>query len=538
MSRLLPTSFDYTDREFATLKLRLQGLIQSVFPTWTDFSDANFGNILLELMCYVGDVLGFYLNNQADEAFLPTLQQRTSLIRLGQLIGFSLRGASAAYGTVRVSIPHPGVPAGETLPIPAGTRIRSMDPEEPVLFQVIAAAAIPALGTSVEVSVEQSERRYQVFDSTGEPNQAFILESTPFLDDSIDSPSYVGGNLNYGVTAADGDYTRVASFLGYTSTDRVFMVLVDHLDRGILKFGNGVVGAIPQGQVRVGYKIGGGTRGNLEPGRLVVLEDPLFFSPSGAPAAGVSVTNEIATAGGTDRETVAEGKARAPSTLRVQNRCVTREDFEAAAKGVRGVARALMVTSNEYAGIEENTGRLYVVAQGAKYTSGRIAPADASSALLSKVENEIRNNKPPTITFDFTVLSAVWRNVVVDTRIAIRRGYTPAAVGAAVRAALYDFFAAQLSNGLDNPDIDFGANLRDANGTIVGELPWSDIFNVVRDVDGVRKVDEGNRGLLLSTSTVTSTSSSSTRQSVYLLPIEFPRLAGVAITDLESGAVL
>jgi len=528
MTRLLPVSFDYTDREFATLKLRLQGLIQSVFPTWTDFSDANFGNILLELMCYVGDVLGFYLNNQADEAFLPTLQQRTSLIRLGQLIGFTLRGTAASLGDVRLSVPDP-VPAGETLSIPAGTRLRTMDPEDPVPFQVLTTATIPAGGTNTVIQVEQSARRYQVFDSNDEPSQAFILDGTPFLDGSVDSTDYIGGVLNYGVTATNGDYTRVDSFLGYTSVDRVFVVMVDHLDRAILKFGNGAIGSIPQGQIQVGYKVGGGAQGNVETGRLIVIEDPLFYAPSGTPAAGVAVINESDTAGGADRETVAEGKSRAPSTLRVLNRTVTREDFEAAAKGVRGVARALMVTSNEYAGLEENTGQLYIVAQGSKYTSGRIAPAASTpSALLAAVESEILNNKPPTITFNFTPYAAVFLPVTVDVRVAIRRGHVGAEVAAAIRAALYDFFAAQLSDGLDNPDVDFGANLRDADGTIVGELPWSDVFNVIRDVDGVRKVDEGNHGLLLN----------STRQSVTLLPIQFPKLIGITITDMESGASL
>jgi hypothetical protein len=188
-----------------------------------------------------------------------------------------------------------------------------------------------------------------------------------------------------------------------------------------------------------------------------------------------------------------------------------------------------MVTSNEYAGLEENTGQLYIVAQGSKYTSGRIAPAASTpSALLAAVESEILNNKPPTITFNFTPYAAVFLPVTVDVRVAIRRGHVGAEVAAAIRAALYDFFAAQLSDGLDNPDVDFGANLRDADGTIVGELPWSDVFNVIRDVDGVRKVDEGNHGLLLN----------STRQSVTLLPIQFPKLIGITITDMESGASL
>ena len=70
---IVQPSLDYSDRDFSSLKLRLQDLIQSVFPDWTDFNTANFGIILLEMFCYVGDTLHFYQDTQAGEAFWPTL---------------------------------------------------------------------------------------------------------------------------------------------------------------------------------------------------------------------------------------------------------------------------------------------------------------------------------------------------------------------------------------------------------------------------------------------------------------------------------
>jgi hypothetical protein len=189
-----------------------------------------------------------------------------------------------------------------------------------------------------------------------------------------------------------------------------------------------------------------------------------------------------------------------------------------------------MATSNEYVGIPENTGQLRIVAQGAKLTSGRIKPAPPSSTLLTQVYNEIMNNKPPTVTFTFEVISADFLDVSVKTRVYIRRGHSPTVVGAAIYANLEDFFAAQLATGLDNPDIDFGAKLmmQYANwqGTYwsglartdvpLPELIWSDVFNVIRDTNGVRKVDEGQSGLLLN----------QRRQSLTLTPVQFPRLVG------------
>jgi len=67
----------------------------------------------------------------------------------------------------------------------------------------------------------------------------------------------------------------------------------------------------------------------------------------------------------------------------------------------------------------------------------------------------------------------------VSTRIYRESGTTAADVGGNIRDALNDFFAAQLSTGLDNPDIDFGANIKQADGTVVSEIAWSDIFNQI-----------------------------------------------------------
>lgn len=523
MSLIEPSSFDYTDRDFESLRLRLQDLVQSVFPTWTDFNVANFGNILLEMFAHVGDTMHFYLDGHAAESFWPTLTQRISAIRLAFLFGYTLRGAAAATVTLKFSIPSAYT---SNLVIPKHTVVQTTDPEEPLEFITLAEATIIAGGTEITVEAEQAELRSETRESTDEPNQEFILANRPFVDDSLDAAIRESGTLVQGVAAEDGDYAKVTSFLSYGATDKVFLIQVDDRDKAHIRFGNGVNGSIPQGEINFIYKIGGGSEGNVEVGRLSILQTALYFLD--ATSAIVSVTNEAAASGGVDRMTLDEAREQVPASLRVLTRTVTREDFETVARSVRGVARAMMATSNEYAGITENTGILYIVAQGAKLDSGRILPATPSSTLLTEVSTEIDTNKPSTITFTYETRAAPFKSVAVTTRVYLRQGYDAATVGAAIRAALADFFAAQLADGLDNPDIDFGANLLDSQGTIVGELVWSDVFNVIRDVAGVRKVDEGALGLLLN----------GQRADVELLPIEFPQLSTITITDADTGSAM
>src|SRR5437899_12133134 len=104
---LLTRAVDYTDRDFDSLRLRLQNLIRSVFPDWTEFTIANFGNILVELYAFVGDVLTYYQDNQARESRILTATQRKNLIALTKLLGFRPAGAKAATAGVVFSLTTP-----------------------------------------------------------------------------------------------------------------------------------------------------------------------------------------------------------------------------------------------------------------------------------------------------------------------------------------------------------------------------------------------------------------------------------------------
>ena len=104
---LLVHATDYTDKDFDSLRVRLQSLVRSVFPDWTDFGVASFGNILLELYAFIGDVLAFYLDNQARESRLLTATQRKNLIALTKLIGFRPSGARAATADVVFTLGAP-----------------------------------------------------------------------------------------------------------------------------------------------------------------------------------------------------------------------------------------------------------------------------------------------------------------------------------------------------------------------------------------------------------------------------------------------
>lgn len=498
---LLAQSSDYTDKDFDSLRLRLENLVRSVFPDWTDFNVASFGNILLEMYAFVGDVLTFYQDAQARESRLVTATQRRNVIALAKLIGYKLPGAKAATADVEISLA--ASPAADVT-ISKGIVVRTQEVTEPVLFQLLSDVTIPAGANPPRTTgtVENSTSREQLFGSTGLANKEIVLDYTPYLDGSAE------------ILAGNGGYEEVDSFLDSSSNDRHFVVIVDQSDRATVRFGNGVNGAVPTGTIRVSYKTGGGRKGIVDADRIVVIEGS-FTDAHGTPVQ-VSVRNPQPSSGGEDRQTIGQAKVLAPASIRTLNRTVSREDYEVNARRLTGVARALMLTSNEKATIDENSGILFVIPTGGGLPS---------SELKDQVFHQVTEAYPNTLTFQVSVQSPVYRTVDVQAKLFLRQGYQGSVVKTAAEKALADYFAVSLSDGTPNPNVDFGFNIKDAAGNPVGEIAWSDVLNVIRDVTGVRKVSHEPDGFLLNDE----------EDDVILDIEEFPMLGTVTLIDGDTG---
>ncbi len=470
---LLHSSVDYTDRDFDSLRTRLISLLKSVFPDWTDFDVASFGNILLEMYAFVGDVLSFYQDSLARESRLATATQRKNVIALARMLGYKLHGAQAATAQVEFTLRQP--PVADVI-IPAKTIVRTREVTEPIRFQLLQDVCLRA-GQNPAIAhglAEHSQTHTKLYDSHGFAEVEILLDHIPYLDNSVV------------VSTAYGDYEEVDSFLDSGPNDRHFLVLVDDNDRATLRFGNGINGAIPNGTVQITYKTGGGANGNLDANRLVVLEGAIS-DEFGNPVQ-VSVSNLEPASGGTNRQSISSAKLLAPESLRTLTRTVTREDFEINARRLPSVARALMLTANEDSTIEENSGILFIIPQG----GGLPTPA-----LKNAVLQQVTEVYPCTLTFQVSVQNPVYKAIDIEARVYLQHGYNPVAVRDNIRNNLMHMFRISEQDGTPNSSIDFGFNIKDAGGNPAGEVALSDVFNVIRDTQGVRKIGDRHGDLLL-----------------------------------------
>ncbi len=498
---VIPGNLDYTDRDFDSLRSRLEQLIRSVFPDWTTFQVANFGVMLMEMYAFVGDILTFYQDNQAKESRIVKATQRKNLIALAKLISFEASGNAAATADILVSLAEP--PVGD-FSLAVAQKVRTQQVTDPVEFELLTVASIPAATDPPEVvvTVENSEIVQEQFQSTALPNQEFQLERIPFIDESAT------------IVAADGVYTEVDNFLDSDATDRNFVVVVDQNDRATIRFGNGVNGTIPSGSIDVDYKVGGGSIGNVDATNISVIEGA--FTDDLANPVQVSISNALAASGGIDRQGVEQIRQQAPVSLRALNRTVAREDYEINAKKLAGVSRALMLTSNEDIEIDENAGKLFIIPAGGGVPS---------QALKDAVLNQFIIVFPKTLTFTVDVVDTVFLTVNVFARVFKRAGFTQATVRANIQAALDATFALDNPDGSENEAVDFGFNFKDVDGNPAGEISWSDIFEVVKGATGVRKIGDQNNDLALN----------GLDDDLVIQVKQFPVLGALTLIDGDTG---
>ncbi len=499
---LLAASPDYTSRDFDALRARLYALVESVFPEWTDHEVAGFGNMLVEMFAFVGDVLGYYVDQQGRESRLITATQRKNVIALARMLGYRMSGATAATAGLELRLVSP---ARAAVTLKQGSIVRTREAQNPARFQLLDDVVIPAGQSLALTTAEHSTGHRQLFDARSLRASDLVLDRVPFLDRSAR------------VAAANGDYLEVESLLSSGPNDRHFAVLVDQIDRATLRFGNGRNGAAPSGSIEVRYKTGGGARGNVDPGQLTVF-DGVPKDAEGTPVA-LQVTNLERASGGAERQSVASAKLLAPLSLRATTRSVSREDFEIHALELPQVARALMVTSNEDGAVRENSGVLYVIPQG----GGLPTPA-----LKNLVRRQVTEIYPSTLTFQVEVRDPVYQRIHIRARVFLLPGQRPELVRDRIRARLADFFRVSLADGTPNPTVNFGFAVRDAQGSPRPELAYSDIFNVIRDTQGVRKLGDHSADLLLN----------GLPADVKLRIEQFPVLGNVEVLDGETGLIL
>jgi hypothetical protein len=459
---------DFTDRDFESWRAALRLRASTKFPAWTDFNRANIGNLKLELFAHTLDVVSYTMDQLLLETRTTWATQRKSMEDMGKNVAFKLRGAEAATADLEWTIADGETRARDVL-IPLGSEVKTRDVQDPVSFFTTAEARILAGNLQVsDVPSKHAETQQDIFTADGSANQEFTLSKTPYLDNSLE------------MDIAGDTFTQVDNLLNSGPTDKHFVVQVDENDRAAFRFGDGENGVAPSGVITADYETGGGVVGRVDANALA---EPVgqFTDTAGVPVR-LLVRNPVAASGGLDRMNVEEARVAIPASLiTVAKLSVSRDQFESNARLVRGVARALLLTSDDDSTIPEYQANVHIVPVGGGLPS---------STLKATVLNELTVVRPPPVGMDVFVLDPNLNIINYSATVYLEQGFIEADVRANIEASLDSFFALQLESGAPNPQIDFGFKIKAADGSPAAEIPFSDGFNAVRDAVGVRKVDK------------------------------------------------
>ena len=112
--RLQP--IDYTSRDFDSIRRDLEEFAKRYYAdTYKDFNEASFGSLMLDTVAYIGDILSFYLDYQANESFLETAVEYNNVVKLARQLGYKIDRNPSSYGILTFYIK---VPAASTGPGP------------------------------------------------------------------------------------------------------------------------------------------------------------------------------------------------------------------------------------------------------------------------------------------------------------------------------------------------------------------------------------------------------------------------------------
>lgn len=474
------TTFDYTSRDYSSIQEDLLARAAEVLPEWTSRDSSDFGMLMVDLWSYMGDVLHFYVDRAAREAFLNTATQRESVLAIANLLDYIPVGRRAATATISLNASQTTATDSSPIYLPQFTRFVAtplVETATPVVFTLNnpiafvatsagASANIEADGVVyqtypktqiINVGVTEGERFEETYTSTGQITQRISLKKTGVVNASVNVLVSEGPN------GQDLLYNYVERLISGTNFSRIFTIETNADGQATVVFGNGINGKIPttNAPIKITYRRSRGTAGNVLAGSIKALESTTVLNKP--PLDGlVVVPNTVRAAGGFDAESIASMRSNIPVSFRTQDRAVSLKDYKDLVKRVSGVVKSTAFVSNG-GGASANTVEILAVEPQADYGSSNTLVL--SQEVITEIENYLAPREIVFVTSNVGA-SVTLTPVNLVASIKVKDGYVREDVKDKVDTAVREIFS------FDN--MDFGASV--SLGTL---------YRTILDVDGV-----------------------------------------------------
>lgn len=314
-------------RSYEEIKNTILQKIRGIFPGMTDISEGNIFVLIISAFAAIAEVLHYYIDNMAREAFFPTARRFSSLMKHAKLVDYHIKSAVAP--TVDVILYRSGEePFGMEFEVPENTAFTSAD-GKPWYSTKRVVSEVDAY--SIKVPLIQREYAGEVDLGTIESiNQEIYLPEPPY------GRRYVEGSMVLYINGTP--WTLVDTFAYSNAIDRVYKVEVDTALNPRIIFGDGTFGMKPtlNSTVKATYYYTYGESGNIAKGSFNNV--PQVLQNKGIKDLAISQPQDAA--GGSNYENFNMLKQHVPLSIKTLGVAVTREDFEALAMLQPGVNKA------------------------------------------------------------------------------------------------------------------------------------------------------------------------------------------------------
>ena len=96
-------NIQYLNKDFGQFRQNLIEYAKTYFPqTYSDFNEASPGMMFIEMASYLGDVLGYYIDDTLKESMIHTAEDRANVVALANFLGYKPKVTSPSLTKVAV----------------------------------------------------------------------------------------------------------------------------------------------------------------------------------------------------------------------------------------------------------------------------------------------------------------------------------------------------------------------------------------------------------------------------------------------------
>jgi len=345
----MATKLDISQLDFDGIKDNLKTFL-SQQNEFTDYDFEGSGmNVLLDVLAYNTHYLGYNANMLANEMYLDSADQRSSVVSLAKQVGYTPRSASAATATIDVVVNNA---SGASLTMARGTKFTTTVDETSYSFVNNADISISPVDGAYKFSnlvvYEGTYLNYKYTANTTDTDQRFIIPN-----DNVDTTTLTVKVQESSSDSTTNTYSLATGITSLDSTSKVFFLQEVENGRFEVYFGDGVLGQA------------------IADGNIVILDyitcnrdesnGATSFTLSGTVGgfSNVTITTLDNAAGGDAPETIKSIKYNAPRDYTSQDRAVTADDYKVLVKSLYANAQSVQVYGGEDAATPDY-GKVYI----------------------------------------------------------------------------------------------------------------------------------------------------------------------------------